>query len=163
MLRRSLSNPFPQSAAFSSRSLADQSRYVSEALRHLFSAQKAAALESRQSAKELSLQQQEALERLSDAQTAANKAHAAAAAALANVHKNGIYGGEGGLEFNLHGESAGDYTTLQVHCKDITNLDLLPKSRKIIAGQVCRTNFFKHLSLAKMSNAKGSLISIGFS
>ena len=36
----------------------DQARYVTEALRHLFSAQKAAAIESRDTAKKLSLQQQ---------------------------------------------------------------------------------------------------------
>jgi len=82
-----------KSAAYAAQSLSEQSSYVTEALRHLFSAQKAAALESRDNAKKLSLQQQEALERLSQAQAAANKAHAAAAAALANVHKNGIYGG----------------------------------------------------------------------
>jgi len=82
-----------KSAAYAAQSLADQSGYVSEALRHLFSAQKAAAVESSGTAKKLSSQQQEALKKLSLAQAAANKAHAAAAAALANVHKNGIYGG----------------------------------------------------------------------
>jgi len=82
-----------KSAAYAAQSLTDQARYVTEALRHLFSAQKAAAIESRDTAKKLSLQQQAALEKLSQAQAAANKAHAAAAAALANVHKNGIYGG----------------------------------------------------------------------
>ena len=85
----------------------EQSGFVTEALRHLHAAQLAAADESRQTARQLSEQQQQALEKLTVAQAAANKvpiksfshlafnsvgyfifkAHAAAAAALANVHK----------------------------------------------------------------------------
>ena len=51
----------------------DQSGFVVDALRHLHAAQIAAAEESRSTARELSDQQQSALEKLTLAQAAANK------------------------------------------------------------------------------------------
>ena len=51
----------------------EQSGFVTEALRHLHAAQLAAADESRQTARQLSEQQQQALEKLTVAQAAANK------------------------------------------------------------------------------------------
>ena len=51
----------------------EQSGFLTEALRHLHAAQVAAADESRQTARQLSEQQQQALEKLTVAQAAANK------------------------------------------------------------------------------------------
>ena len=63
----------PISILSKSTLLVEQSGFVTEALRHLHAAQLAAADESRQTARQLSEQQQHALEKLTLAQAAANK------------------------------------------------------------------------------------------